>query len=370
MADIGENPNRTTGSWNDQDTGVWLDDAFLMMLGGVPWQVYFQRVLSSRDSATAQMLSFIAAFGALFMAVPAILIGSVGANADWIGAGTDSKYLDGNELKDYSLTVPLVLQELCPYSVAVFGLGAVAAAVMSSSDSAVLSTASMTSWNLYAPFRAAITGNEPSSEEIVWVIRISVLFVGFFATLTAIVEDSVYKLFYLCADLVYTILFPQLLLVLYYPDVNCYGVAVGYLLALVLRLGGGEDFIHLDAFIHYPYFDHEKNKQLFPYKTLAMLCNLLATVVVSGHSTYLFEKGILGSKFDIFKVFERPHPDDTVVTQAVALDQTEINLEGKHHAAKHDETVDKASPTTMSSHSHTHSDHEPLPQMQDSIVIS
>lgn len=50
------------------------------MFGGIPWQVYFQRVLSSDSAAHAQILSFIAAFGCIVMAVPSILIGAIGAS--------------------------------------------------------------------------------------------------------------------------------------------------------------------------------------------------------------------------------------------------------------------------------------------------
>ena len=40
-------------------------------------QVYFQRVLSSKSGKKAQMLSYIAAFGCVIMAVPPILVGVI-----------------------------------------------------------------------------------------------------------------------------------------------------------------------------------------------------------------------------------------------------------------------------------------------------
>lgn len=52
----------------------------LQMLGGIPWQVYFQRVLSASSATYAQVLSFLAAFGCLIMAVPSVLIGAIGAS--------------------------------------------------------------------------------------------------------------------------------------------------------------------------------------------------------------------------------------------------------------------------------------------------
>ena len=47
------------------------------MFGGIPWQAYFQRVLSSDSPRTAQTLSYIASIGCIAMAVPSILIGAV-----------------------------------------------------------------------------------------------------------------------------------------------------------------------------------------------------------------------------------------------------------------------------------------------------
>jgi high affinity choline transporter 7 len=45
------------------------------------FQVYFQRVLSSRSAAGAELLSYIAAIGCAVMAVPPILIGAIGKSA-------------------------------------------------------------------------------------------------------------------------------------------------------------------------------------------------------------------------------------------------------------------------------------------------
>ena len=61
----------------------WGDMALLLILGGIPWQVYFQRVLAARDEQTAVRLSLIGAVGCLLMAVPAVILGAVGAVADW-----------------------------------------------------------------------------------------------------------------------------------------------------------------------------------------------------------------------------------------------------------------------------------------------
>ena len=52
----------------------------LQTFGGIPWQAYFQRVLSSSSATYAQVLSFLAAFGCIVMAIPAVLMGAIGAS--------------------------------------------------------------------------------------------------------------------------------------------------------------------------------------------------------------------------------------------------------------------------------------------------
>lgn len=49
--------------------------------GTIPWQAYFQRVLSVRTPSQAVMLSVVGAFGALLFAIPSVLIGAAGTTA-------------------------------------------------------------------------------------------------------------------------------------------------------------------------------------------------------------------------------------------------------------------------------------------------
>ena len=71
-----------TEAWMGEIGGGWWNwhyaDYFLLLtFGGIPWQVYFQRVLSSKSAATAEILSYLAAFGCILMAVPPVLIGGI-----------------------------------------------------------------------------------------------------------------------------------------------------------------------------------------------------------------------------------------------------------------------------------------------------
>ncbi|XP_075743943.1 high-affinity choline transporter 1-like [Rhipicephalus microplus] len=58
-----------------------VDRLFSLVYGGLPWQVYFQRVLSSSTVFDAQMMSYVSAVGCLMFAVPPILIGSTAKRA-------------------------------------------------------------------------------------------------------------------------------------------------------------------------------------------------------------------------------------------------------------------------------------------------
>lgn len=60
-------------------------------------------------------------------------------------------------------------------------------------------------------------------------MRMAIIAVGCLATAMALTINSIYGLWYLCADLVYVILFPQLVCVVYYNRSNTYGCLAGYI---------------------------------------------------------------------------------------------------------------------------------------------
>lgn len=65
------------GEIKSKDLLSYIDYALLLVFGGIPWQVYFQRVLSSKSASQAQILSYVAAFGCFIMAIPPVIIGMV-----------------------------------------------------------------------------------------------------------------------------------------------------------------------------------------------------------------------------------------------------------------------------------------------------
>lgn len=290
----------------DPTIGLYIDSYLLLIFGGIPWQVYFQRVLAAKTPKRARILSFSASFGCVFMAIPAVLIGAIGASANWNETEYARYYPTPIPEENYGLILPLVLQYLCPTAVAVIGLGAVSAAVMSSADSSVLSAASMFARNIYKPLRNAISKSEASEREIIWIMRLGILLVGALATVIAITVNSIYGLWYLCGDAVYVVLFPQLLCVIHFPWSNTYGSAVGFIIGLTFRLTGGEPLLGLPAAIKYPYYTCDAAgdcTQNFPFKTLCMLISLFCILTMSSLTHYLFTKNKVPAKYDFLKVF-------------------------------------------------------------------
>ena len=148
--------NRTAdwiGTIPEPKIASWIDAIIMLMLGGIPWQGYFQRVLSASSDKSAKILSFCGAVGTTILVIPPVVIGASAKVADWSLTSLANMDMDDSELEDWLLKnkksiLPLSLEEFTPTVVGYFGLGAVAAAVMSSIDSSMLSGASMLTANV------------------------------------------------------------------------------------------------------------------------------------------------------------------------------------------------------------------------------
>ncbi|CAF1183703.1 unnamed protein product [Didymodactylos carnosus] len=266
----------------------WIDDLLLLIFGGIPWQVYFQRVLSAKSASKAMYLSFFAAVGCILLAIPPVIIGAIAKSTNWNETDFDlNKDITSAESK--KLILPLVLQHLCPKPIAFIGLGAVSAAVMSSADSSVLSASSMFARNVWK----LVFRNQASEREVLWVMRIGIFIVGGAAAGIGISVPSIYLLWILCSDLVYVILFPQLLCVVYVQFTNTYGSLISYIIGLTFRILIGEPEMGVPQVIRFPWY--------IPPRTMCMLISLFTIIVVSYITKLLFENQILAPRFDILR---------------------------------------------------------------------
>lgn len=131
-------------------------------------------------------------------------------------------------------------------------------------------------------------------------MRIAIFGVGALATAMAINVDSIYTLWYLSSDLVYVVLFPQLVCVIYIRNSNTYGSLLGYIVGMLFRIAGGEPSMGIGALIKYPYYS-EEHGQMFPFKTLCMMMSIVTIIAFSSLTDVLFKKGIIHHRFDVFK---------------------------------------------------------------------
>ena len=155
---------------------------------------------------------------------------------------------------------------------------------------------------------------QASQKELQWVIRLSIVVTGLVGTLLTYLENSLMVFWILGSDLAYTILFPQLICVLFVDVSNGYGAIAGYLVAVVMRLLCGEPLLGLPVILQFPGCISQDGVyiQRAPVKTICMLCALASVLLFSYVASLLFNKGILAQRLDVFKVKAQgaPPPED------------------------------------------------------------
>lgn len=72
------NREQWVGEIKTVDIGYYIDNMLILIFGGIPWQVYFQRVLSAKTEKSAMYLSYIAAIGCFIAGIPPMIIGAIG----------------------------------------------------------------------------------------------------------------------------------------------------------------------------------------------------------------------------------------------------------------------------------------------------
>ena len=110
--------------------------------------------------------------------------------------------------------LPLCLKYLCPPAVGYIGLAAVAAAVMSSADSSLLSAASLLTVNTTRKLLEHMKVKISSTADT-WILRGTIIILGSIAITMACTFTSIYYLWFFSGDIVYSLLFPPLTASLY-----------------------------------------------------------------------------------------------------------------------------------------------------------
>jgi high affinity choline transporter 7 len=272
-------PVQPAGSfWTSQTIVNWWDVSVMLMLGGVPWNCYFQRVLSCQTPRKAQAHSILAGLLTIVLTVPPLLLGVAAFKYAW-PAGLLAE-LQGQPAK----TLPMLLQYMTPPLIALLGLGAIIGAVTSSFSSSILSAATMASWNCCQ----RLLRLELSATHLKRLIRWAIVLFGALAVIMALKVQSVQALWFFTSDLIFVLLFPQLVFALFDPKANRAGSITAFCVSLILRLGGGEPLFDLPHFIPYPEIFtsdpaawYDGGAMLFPFKTLSAAVGMVLLPVVS-----------------------------------------------------------------------------------------
>jgi len=269
-------------TWTPAAVIGWWDVSAMLLLGGIPWNCYFQRVLACGTPAEARRTSVLAGIMTIVLVVPPLLLGIAAAVYPWPAEAR------AQLTNSPAHALPLLLGMATPAVVALLGLGAIVGAVTSSFSASVLSAASMATWNGIRPFVRRM-----DAAALQQGVRVAVLGVGALAAVLALRAQSVQALWFFTSDLVFVLLFPQLVAAMFDPRANRAGSVAAFSVSLVLRLGGGEPLLGVAPFIPYPelmallvatdpasWYDASGTMQ-WPFRTLAALSGLVLLPVVS-----------------------------------------------------------------------------------------
>lgn len=146
------------------------------------------------------------------------------------------------------------------------------------------------------------------------MIRISVLVVGLAGTGLAFGDDSVFALWVLSGDLLYCVIFPQLVCVLHFQRANTYGAFSGFVVGLLLRGLSGEPILGIPPVLLYPGWREENNViiQYFPYRTIAMLFSVVSILAVSCLLNLIFKHELIPQSWDFLQAFKNKNETEEV----------------------------------------------------------
>ncbi|KAG9337548.1 hypothetical protein JZ751_028565 [Albula glossodonta] len=238
------------------------------ILSGVCYQAFYQRILAVATDKQAHITCYISTVFCAFLAIPSLIVGAVAASTDWnqTSFGLPTPY----EQDKAGMILPLSLEHLCPPYVFIAGIGAIAAAVMSSADSVMLSFASVSARNIYH----RILRKKASEQEVTYVIKVCILLIGCTGMGLAMTTTSVFGLTVLSGDVLYTSMFPQMVCLFFLPNhSNGYGAATGFGVGLLLRCLMGETTLGIPPVIWLPgsRLVDGVYEQRFPFRSLIVL---------------------------------------------------------------------------------------------------
>lgn len=270
--------------WTAPTITAWWDVSFMLLLGGIPWNCYFQRVLACRSPRAAQWHSYLAGGLTIALTAPPLLLGTAVFNYAW------PPELLQRLQEQPAHALPLLLQYMTPPVVAVLGLSAIIGAVTSSYSASILSASTMLAWNC----GRRLLWPQLTEQATRTITRVALVGLSAAAVVLALEVQSVQALWFFTSDLVFVLLFPQLVCALFDPRANRTGSIAAFVLSLMLRLGGGEPLFGIPPLIPYAelcahllpgdaasWYEAGTGAALFPFRTLAAVVGLITLPLVS-----------------------------------------------------------------------------------------
>ncbi|KAH6924780.1 hypothetical protein HPB50_024586 [Hyalomma asiaticum] len=137
------------------------------------------------------------------------------------------------------------------------------------------------------------------------VLRAMICLLGALSALLALSVTSVIDLWMAASDVVFVLLFPQLVSLFYLNRwTNSYGAFLGFVVGAVLRGLCGERSLGIPVVLQLPMYDAAGAEQRFPFRTFCMLTSLSAMMVGSHMARLCFEGGWLPKTFDVCGCFK------------------------------------------------------------------
>lgn len=193
--------------------------------------------------------------------------------------------------------------------------------------------------DVYTKISLSFCSPQASERELQWVIRVTVVFVGLAGTTLTLLDQSIMLFWFLASDITYTIMFPQLVCVLFFNISNGYGSLMGLLVGVILRLLSGEPSMGLPVTLCLPGCSLEDGVyiQRFPTRTFCMLSTIVVTLVFSYLASLLLKR--IPKKWDIFKVKTQNNPSNLILmtsntTEAQEVEQSEVQFQSESMLTK------------------------------------
>ncbi|XP_023932837.1 high-affinity choline transporter 1-like [Lingula anatina] len=114
MTSLSETSQNWIGTIHSRDVSTYVDVTLQLVLGGIPWQVLWQRALAVKSVKVAKVTMYAGAFGGILCTIPPLLIGMTAVSVDWNSTEYEGELPFAED--DVKLIAPLVLQYVCPFA--------------------------------------------------------------------------------------------------------------------------------------------------------------------------------------------------------------------------------------------------------------